>query len=107
MTIDTMDLQALAGKSPDADFLRDMIGFAATRLMELEVGALAGAAYGEKDSQCVVVCRLLPFRRGGADGHVQPQKLLNSVAQWAAALVHRIYVRFGICGASTLPLPQR
>ena len=48
MTNDTMDLQALVGKSPDADFLRDMIGFAATRLMELEVGALTGAAYGEK-----------------------------------------------------------
>ena len=49
MTNDVMDLQALVGKSPDADFLRDMIGFAAQRLMELEVGGLTGAAYGEKD----------------------------------------------------------
>jgi putative transposase len=49
MTEDMMDLQALVGKNPDADFLRDMIGFAATRLMELEVGGLTGAAYGEKD----------------------------------------------------------
>jgi putative transposase len=49
MTNDKMDLQALVGKSPDADFLRDMIGFAVTRLMELEVGALTGASYGEKD----------------------------------------------------------
>jgi hypothetical protein len=52
MTNYTMDLQALVGKSPDADFLRDMIGFAATRLMELEVGSLTGAGYGEKDAAC-------------------------------------------------------
>ena len=50
MTEDTMDLQVLLGKSPDADFLREMIGFAAKRLMELEVGSLTGAAYGEKDT---------------------------------------------------------
>jgi transposase-like protein len=43
-----MNLQALLGKSADADFLREMIGFAAQRLMELEVGGLTGAGYGEK-----------------------------------------------------------
>jgi hypothetical protein len=43
-----MGVQALLGKSADADFLREMIGFAAQRLMELEVGALTGAGYGEK-----------------------------------------------------------
>jgi len=51
MTNDTMDLQALLGKSPDADFLREMIGFAAQRLMELEVGSLTGAGYGEKSTE--------------------------------------------------------
>nr|AFJ91659.1 transposase, mutator family [Sinorhizobium meliloti] len=38
-----------AEKSPDADLLREMIGFAAERLMELEVGAATGAGYGEKN----------------------------------------------------------
>ena len=51
MTTDKMDLQALLAKSPDADFLREMIGFAAERLMELEVGAATGAAYGEKSAE--------------------------------------------------------
>ena len=51
MTTDKMDLQALLAKSPDFDFLREMIGFAAERLMELEVGAATGAAYGEKSAE--------------------------------------------------------
>ena len=51
MTNGKMDLQALLGKSADTDFLREMIGFAAERLMELEVGDLAGAGYGEKNPE--------------------------------------------------------
>ena len=54
MTNDMMDVQALVGKTADGDFLRDMIGFAAQRLMELEVGGLTGAAYGEKDGERLV-----------------------------------------------------
>jgi putative transposase len=49
MTDLMMDLKALLEKAPDADFVRETIGFAAKRLMEFEVAAITGAAWGEKD----------------------------------------------------------
>jgi putative transposase len=51
MTTDMMNLRALMEKSPDADFLREMIGWGAQRLMELEVGERTGAAHGEKSAE--------------------------------------------------------
>jgi len=49
MTEEMIALRGLMEKSADADILREMIGFAAQRLMELEVGGLTGAAHGEKN----------------------------------------------------------
>jgi transposase-like protein len=48
MTDEMMALRAVLEKSPDADVLREMIGFAAERLMELEVRGLTGADHGER-----------------------------------------------------------
>src|SRR5213082_4000018 len=50
MTDEMMSLQALLEKSSDTDLLREMIGFAAHRLMELEVENLTGAAHGERSA---------------------------------------------------------
>jgi hypothetical protein len=49
MTGETVNLTALIEKTPDADLLRGMIGFAAERRMDMEVTGLTGAAYDEKN----------------------------------------------------------
>ena len=54
MTDEMMSLRDLVEKTPDTDLLREMIGFAAERLMELEVGGLTGAAWGEKTPERLI-----------------------------------------------------
>lgn len=54
MTDDKTALRDLLAKGSDATFLREMIGFAAERLMELEVGELTGAAHGERSPDRLV-----------------------------------------------------
>ena len=54
MTEERMALRGLLEKSADAELLREMISFAAERLMELEVEGMTGAALGERSPERLV-----------------------------------------------------
>ena len=62
MIEDVMSPPTFVEKTPDVDLLREMIGFAAVRLMELEVGAATGAGYGDKN----------PLRQAQRNGYRDP-----------------------------------
>jgi putative transposase len=113
MTDDMMNLRALVEKSGDADVLREMIGFAAQRLMELDVENLTGAAHGARDPDRVnhrngyrdriwetragtVELRIPKLRKGSYfPGFLEPrrmaEKALTAVIQ--EAYVHGISTR--------------
>jgi len=48
MTDDRMALAELLEKGSDSDLLREMIGYVAQRLMQMDVEGLVGAAHGER-----------------------------------------------------------
>ena len=50
MTDQETALRELLAKGTDASLLREMIGFAAERLTELEIGGGTGAAHGERSA---------------------------------------------------------
>ena len=113
MTDDMMNLRTLVEKSADADLLREMIGFAAQRLMELDVEGLTGAAHGARDPERVnhrngyrdrlwetragtVELRIPKLRKGSYfPGFLEPRRLaekaLTAVVQ--EAYVHGISTR--------------
>ncbi len=51
MTDEMKSLRTPIEQALDAELLREMIRFAAQRPMELEVGELTGAAYGERSAE--------------------------------------------------------
>ena len=123
MTDETMSLRALIEKAPDADLLREMIGFAAQRLIELEVGELTGAAYGERSAERLsqrngyrertwetragtVELRIPKLRRGSYfPGFLEPRRMAEKAL---TAVIQEAYVQ----GVSTIdsgavdPVPQ-
>lgn len=54
MTADMMTLKGLVENTSDSDLLRDMISYAAEKMMALEVSALTGAGYHEKTGDRLV-----------------------------------------------------
>jgi transposase-like protein len=107
MTDEIMTLRTLLEKSSDADLLREMIGFTAQRLMELEVEGLTGAAYGEKNPERfvqrngyrdriwetragTVELRIPKLRKGSYfPGFLEPRRLAEKAL---AAVVQEAYV---------------
>jgi putative transposase len=75
MTDDMMNLRMLVEKAPDTDILREMIAFAAERLMEIEVGARTGVGFGERSPDRLAQRRYHDVPDGGEaalfweDGH--------------------------------------
>lgn len=61
-----MHLRSLVKKTPDVDIFRDMNAFAAERLMEMGVGNLTGAGYGEKSPVRLAVKRRGPWLTSSA-----------------------------------------
>src|ERR1700732_1083418 len=92
MSDEMMSLRTLLEKSSDADLLREMVGFAAQRLMELEVESLTGAAHGEAHPGPPQSPQRLPRpdlgdpRRGGRAAHPKAaqEQLLPGVSGTAA-----------------------
>ena len=108
MTAETMSLQDLLVKTTDPDFLREMIGFTAQRLMELEVETRTGAAsgvrspdrlnqrngYRDRDWETragLVELRIPPLRKGSYfPGFLEPRRMAEKAL---TAVIQEAYVQ--------------
>ena len=75
MTDEMMALRSMREKDTDAELLREMIGFAAERLMELEVAELTGA----------VELHIPKLRKSSCfSGFLEPRQMLDRLVNWCA-----------------------
>jgi putative transposase len=113
MTDDRLALRELVEKGSDAAFLREMIGFAAQRLMELATDGLCGAGHGERSAERVnqrngyrerdwqtragtVELRIPKLRRGSCfPGFLEPRRTAEKALTAAIreACVHGVSTR--------------
>ena len=107
MTMDRMALRELLEKGSDSDLLREMIGFVAQRMMDLEVESLCGAAHGERtpertnqrngfrerawDTRAGTVALQIPKLRKGSyfPGFLEPRRTAEKAL---AAVIQEAYV---------------
>ena len=103
-------LRALLEKSSDADLLREMIGFTAERLMELEVEGLTGAGHGERSADRIthrngyrdrswetragtVELKIPKLRKGSYfPGFLEPRRMAEKAL---AAVIQEAYIKGG------------
>jgi transposase-like protein len=108
MTNEMMSLYAIIENTENADILREMIGFTAERLMELEVENKTGAAYGEKSRERLaqrngyrdrswetragtIELRIPKLRKGSYfPGFLEPRRMAEKAL---AAVVQEAYVQ--------------
>ena len=121
MTDENMDLRSLLEKTADTDFLREMIGFSAQRLMELEVETVTGAPHGARapgerltqrngyrerdwETRCGTVELRIPKLRKGTyfPGFLEPRRMSEKAL---TAVIQEAYIQ-GISTRSVDELVQ-